>query len=118
MINNKLKFNLRNMESNKIIIDLNKSMNACSFEETDIIHKAEFDRVRKLIDSKIKDNESKDSLIRGRYNDTITILGSRGSGKTSFLMSVLHYCEKERNKDIEIIELMILRLLRKKGIYF
>ena len=106
------------MESNKIIIDLNKSMNACSFEETDIIHKAEFDRVRKLIDSKIKDNESKDSLIRGRYNDTITILGSRGSGKTSFLMSVLHYCEKERNKDIEIIELIDPTLIEEKGHIF
>ena len=43
------------MANDKIIIDLSKSLNARSFEGTDIIHKTEFDRVKKLIDDKIKD---------------------------------------------------------------
>ena len=45
------------MANDKIIIDLSKSLNARSFEGTDIIHKTEFDRVKKLIDDKIKDND-------------------------------------------------------------
>ena len=104
------------MGNDKIIIDLSKSMNACSFEGSDIIHKAEFDRVKKLIDDKIEDNENNDFKILGRYNDTITILGSRGSGKTSFLMSILQTYNGHKN--IEIIELIDPSLLRKKGTYF
>lgn len=104
------------MENYKIIIDLSKSMNARSFEGTDIIHKAEFDRVRKLIDDKMKDNENNDSKIRGRYNDTITILGSRGSGKTSFLMSILQKYNGHDN--IEIIELIDPTLIEEKGHIF
>lgn len=64
------------MANDKIIIDLSKSLNARSFEGTDIIHKTEFDRVKKLIDDKIKDNDNNNPKICGRYNDTITILGS------------------------------------------
>ena len=51
-------------------------MNARSYDEADIIHKTEFEKVKKLIDSKIKkieDNKNTDYKIHGRYNDTITI---------------------------------------------
>lgn len=109
------------MENDKIIIDLSKSLNARSFEETDIIHKAEFERVIELINDKItkaNDGNSNCIEINQRYNDTITILGSRGSGKTSFLMSILYHCEKERNKDIEIIELIDPTLIEEKGHIF
>ena len=41
------------MANDKIIIDLSKSLNARSFEGTDIIHKTEFDRVIELINNKI-----------------------------------------------------------------
>lgn len=104
------------MENEKIIIDLSQSMNSRSFEGTDIIHKAEFDRVIKLIDSKIEENKDKGSETYGRYNDTITILGSRGSGKTSFLMSVLHYYKKDKN--VNVIELIDPTLIEEKGHIF
>lgn len=109
------------MANDKIIIDLSKSLNARSYDEADIIHKTEFEKVKKLIDSKIKkieDNKNTDYKIHGRYNDTITILGSRGSGKTSFLMSIIHYCEEEKNKDIEVIELIDPTLIEEKGHIF
>ncbi len=109
------------MGDKKIIIDLSQSMNARSFKDTDIIHKAEFNKVKKLINGKIekiKELGNNDSEIIGRYNDTITILGTRGSGKTSFLMSVLHYCEKEKYKDIEVIELIDPTLIEEKGHIF
>lgn len=104
------------MANDTIIIDLSKSLNARSFEGTDIIHKTEFDRVKKLIDDKIKDNDNNNPKICGRYNDTITILGSRGSGKTSFLMSILQ--KYNGHDDIEIIELIDPTLIEEKGHIF
>ncbi len=84
--------NNKTAEGQKIIIDLTESMNSRSFEESNIIHKAEFKKVIALINDKIKNvRELKDENCDGqnRFNDTITILGSRGSGKTSFLMIFL-----------------------------
>lgn len=107
------------MGNDKIIIDLSKSMNACSFEGSDIIHKTEFDRVIELINNKItkfKEDDKNYIEIHKRYNDTITILGSRGSGKTSFLMSILQ--RYNGHDDIEIIELIDPTLIEEKGHIF
>lgn len=107
------------MANDKIIIDLSKSMNARSFGETEIIHKSEFDRVVELINNKIikpKEDSNNCIEIHKRYNDTITILGSRGSGKTSFLMSILQ--KYIGHDDIEIIELIDPTLIEEKGHIF
>lgn len=107
------------MENNKnITIDLSRSMNSRSFEGNEIIHEAEFERIEKLIDNKINniDTDSSKSSIRNRYNDTITILGPRGSGKTSFVMSVLKKYEKDEN--VEILELIDPTLIEEKGHIF
>ena len=104
--------------SNTIIIDLSSSMNSRPFEKEEIIHNAEFERITELIDSKIN-NVSKDcskSSIRNRNNDTITILGPRGSGKTSFVMSVLK--KYETSDDVEILELIDPTLIEEKGHIF
>lgn len=76
-----------NHSPNSITINITESMNTRSFEKTEIIHKVEFDKVKKLINDKIekiKKEEHKGPKNISRYNDTITILGTRGSGKTSF----------------------------------
>lgn len=107
------------MGNDKIIIDLSKSMNARSFEGSDIIHKTEFDRVIEFINNKItklKEDDKNYIEIHKRYNDTITILGSRGSGKTSFLMSILQ--RYNGHDDIEIIELIDPTLIEEKGHIF
>lgn len=104
--------------SNTIIIDLSSSMNSRPFEKEEIIHNAEFERITLLIDSKIN-NIKKDcskSSIRNRNNDTITILGPRGSGKTSFVMSVLK--KYETSDDVEILELIDPTLIEEKGHIF
>lgn len=102
-------------ESNTIVIDLVKSMNSRSFERSEIIHQAEFNKVLELIDHKIKHlDKNDDSQVR--FNDTITILGSRGSGKTSFLMSVLK--NYKNNDDVEVIELIDPTLIEEKGHIF
>ena len=40
------------MVNKKIIIDLSQSMNARSFKDTDIIYMAEFNKVKKINDSR------------------------------------------------------------------
>ena len=114
------------MADNKIIINLSKSLNARPYDEADIIHKTEFDKVIELINNKIiktknkiiktKDDKNNCIEIHKRYNDTITILGSRGSGKTSFLMSILQ--RYNGHDDIEIIELIDPTLIEEKGHIF
>ena len=104
--------------SNTIIIDLSSSMNSRPFENEEIIHKAEFERITELINNKINniDADSSKFSIRNRYNDTITILGPRGSGKTSFIMSVLK--KYETKNDVEILELIDPTLIEEKGHIF
>lgn len=107
------------MADNKIIINLSKSLNARPYDEADIIHKTEFNKVKELINNKIiktKDDKNNCIGIHKRYNDTITILGSRGSGKTSFLMSILQ--TYNGHDDIEIIELIDPTLIEEKGHIF
>lgn len=111
--------NNKTAEEQKIIIDLAESMNSRSFVETKIIHKVEFKKAIRLINDKIeKAKHIKDRNYdeRNRFNDTITIFGSRGSGKTSFLMSVLKNYEK--NDDVEVIELIDPTLIEEKGHIF
>lgn len=107
------------IEEQKIIINLTESLNSRPFEGTNIIHKAEFKKVIDLINDKIdKVKKTKDNNCdeRNRFNDTITILGSRGSGKTSFLMSILK--EYEKNEDVQVIELIDPTLIEEKGHIF
>lgn len=110
---------MEHTEITGVKINLNTCMNSRAFDDTEIIHKAEFEKAKKLIDTKldsINDENHNNNNIRKRYNDTITILGSRGSGKTSFLMSVLsHY---ENHTQIEIIELIDPTLIEEKGHIF
>lgn len=106
-----------------IVIELSECMNARSFEPNKIIHKTEFERCVELINSKIEkidrnQNSVNDTFIRTRYNDTITILGARGSGKTSFLMSVLNHYNNKENPNIEILPLVDPTLIEEKGHIF
>lgn len=107
-----------------IVIELSECMNARSFEPNKIIHKTEFERCVKLIENKIEQlppkyaNLDNDNVIRTRYNDTITILGARGSGKTSFLMSVLNHYNNKENPNIEILPLVDPTLIEEKGHIF
>lgn len=107
-----------------IVVELAECMNARSFESEKIIHQTEFIKCKKLIENKIEmllsidKNSENDNVVRARYNDTITILGARGSGKTSFLMSVLNHYNNKENPNIEILSLVDPTLIEEKGHIF
>lgn len=105
-----------------IIINLSESRNAQKFSKDNLIHVKEFERVNEWIDQRLKDidkitehgyNDNRSESVR--LHETITVLGTRGSGKTSFLLSVLDECSK---KDIEIINIIDPTLIEEKGHIF
>ena len=113
---------MENKKDDLLVIDLEGCMNARSFRSDKIIHQAEFKKCTRLIDNQIEhlpkneDNSNSENIIRTRYNDTITILGTRGSGKTSFLMSVLNHYKDSR--DVEILNIVDPTLIEEKGHIF
>ena len=106
-----------------IIINLSESRNAQKFSSCNLIHAIEFDYVISWINQRLAyinniqpNNISLEQTNFTRLHETITILGTRGSGKTSFLLSIL---ENYRNsKDIEVIKIIDPTLIEEKGHIF
>lgn len=97
-------------------IILSESHDAKSFETGNIIHEGEFKKAKSWIDNQLK--EAEDAMKKRGYSQeaqakTITILGGRGSGKTSFMKSLMAAYQKEG--DVELIELIDPTLIEEKG---
>ncbi|WP_367209601.1 P-loop NTPase fold protein [Sphingobacterium sp. R2] len=97
-------------ETNTTII-LNESTNAKKFNDKNIIHLSQFNAVKSLISKfLIEDLDSNHS------HNTITLLGSRGSGKTSFLLSLEN--ELKSHEEIEVLNIIDPTLIEEKGHVF
>lgn len=117
-----------------ITINLNQSLYARGFNDNERIHHNAFSRAEKLIDAQVKDAEQFDDGYLTdnstqdfvRYYNTISILGERGAGKTSFLMSLKHdYLyqsnttnENDKGKDIQLLPIIDPTLFEEKGHLF
>lgn len=108
-----------------IVIILNQSVNAKDFSAPDknegkkteigtLIHWLELERVLEIIKKK-KPQNGEDAKIVNLHN-TITVLGTRGSGKTSFLLSVKKVVGED--KDIEVLDIIDPTLIEQKGHVF
>lgn len=109
-----------------IRIILQESTNAKAFSEDELIHREEFIKAKEWIRKQIEiatqeiynakhltEEEKKAKKIR--LHDTITILGSRGSGKSTFIYSLL----TEYKKEDEVIIINIdPTLIEEKGHIF
>lgn len=89
-----------------VVINLDDSTYARSFETANLVHIREYDHVLDLLDKQIDkigeyDRQCKEwdeePYTYRTYNNSIAILGGRGSGKTSFLKSVLRYYHSGTN---------------------
>lgn len=100
--------------SKNITINLSKSENATNFKVGEILHVAELQKVQEDIESFLEDIE----LYPGeRYlHKAITILGSRGSGKTSFLLNLNRFYEN--NPSVSVLEIIDPTLIEEKGHVF
>lgn len=114
----------------EIIINLSNSSDARNFndgDQGDLIHQPEFKKVTGWIEGRIaqiKDRNAKvkryhtdtDSKVKERPHDAITILGTRGSGKTSFLLSLI--TKYEESNDIAVLRIIDPTLIEEKGHVF
>lgn len=101
-----------------IIIPLEKSTNATKdFTLNNLIQLRSFDKISSIINEnllKIDENIKKEISCEDedRYHEAITLLGNRGSGKTSFLLNLESYIkEKEKKGEINSLDLCFLKIL-------
>lgn len=100
----------------QVVIELSKSTNAKRFAVNNLIHLNEFEKAKDWIDTRIKKIDDGEIDEKERLHDTITILGSRGSGKTTFLLSLLD--SYTSGKDAEVIDIIDPTLIEEKGHIF
>lgn len=87
--------------SNDVVINLRSSKEAKQLKQADIIHKTEFEEAVKWIKNSINLAVQNTNNNQAEHlHDTITMLGTRGSGKTTFLLSLReHYKDDTRIHD-------------------
>ena len=99
----------------EVQIILSESQNAKPYEESQMIHQIEFDKVKKLIAKQVGEADSKHTEV----HHTISVFGERGTGKTSFLESILDYYScKNEGKDICVLDLIDPTMIEEKGHVF
>lgn len=98
-----------------IIIDLNESLDAKELKEEELIHREEFETAKGLITRSLTNIP-----LKGQKDDfeheTITILGTRGSGKTTFLRSLMNKFRSESK--FAVTRLIDPTLIEEKGHIF
>lgn len=99
----------------EVNIILNESLNARSFDESNMIHQLEFEKVKKLIAKQIAEAD----LSHAEVHHTISIFGERGTGKTSFLESVLqYYSNNSVDSQTCVLDLIDPTMIEEKGHVF
>lgn len=99
----------------EVQIILGESQNAKPYEESQMIHQIEFEKVKKLIAKQVGEADSKHTEV----HHTISVFGERGTGKTSFLESILDYYScKNEGKDICVLDLIDPTMIEEKGHVF
>lgn len=76
----------------QVVIPLNISTNATkNFNENNLIQATSYDKIEKIIKKNLAQVMEKHNSItkdNTRFHESITVLGNRGSGKTSFLLNL------------------------------
>ncbi|MGY3055666.1 hypothetical protein ACVWYG_003887 [Pedobacter sp. UYEF25] len=100
-----------------VTIDLSQSIDAKEFNKESIIHQTEFSNAIRLIDNDIFQLTKSNNNSLQHIHSAITVLGTRGSGKTTFLLSLReHY--RITNPRVAILEMVDPTLIEEKGHIF
>ena len=83
----------------QITICLEESKYAHGFDQENNIHSFNFNRVLNLIDNQVSKKGGQKSIysVDHQYN-TISIFGNRGTGKTTFILSILQQIQTTYEK--------------------
>lgn len=102
-------------EKRTIIIDLDNSLYAHAFTREQQIHQVDLDKAMDIIRNQVNRldlNEDADVFLSHIYR-TIGVFGDRGSGKTSFMISLLNRCKNEMKK-VEVLRMIDPTLVEHK----
>ena len=102
-------------EKKTIIIDLDNSLYAHGFTSEQQIHQEDLDKAIGIIQNQMKQHEvSEDTdVFLSHIYRTIGVFGDRGSGKTSFMISLLNRCKTEI-KEVEVLRMIDPTLVEHK----
>ncbi len=103
-------------DNRTIVIDLDNSLYAHDFKRDQQIHWADLNKVISIIRNQLKQievSENSDVFLTHIYR-TIGVFGERGSGKTSFMISLLNKCKNELEKDVEVLRIIDPTLVEHK----
>ena len=98
-----------------IIIDLDNSLYAHRFESEQQIHQDDLDKTIGIIRNQLRQidvQDNQDIFLTHIYR-TIGVFGDRGSGKTSFMISLLNKC-KEELQEVEVLRMIDPTLVEHK----
>lgn len=109
-------------KNSEIIIDLKDSTYARGFKTENQLHADELEKAYKFIDDQLKkakdySPKKEDSITLTRDYDTIGVFGDRGSGKTSFILSLLKGCrgnKENKYEDVEVLRMIDPTLVEQK----
>ncbi|MGN7820168.1 P-loop NTPase fold protein [Chitinophaga sp. 22536] len=111
----------------KVTIVLDNSDHAKEFDYANLVHQSEFEAIIKFISKALKLAEKDMGSDANHKHNTITLLGSRGSGKTSFLLSIANWIKDNEKKDkgididpssIQVLDIIDPTLIEEKGHVF
>ena len=99
--------NNQDPKESQITICLEDSKYAHGLKQEESIHSHNFNRVIQLIKNQVKklNTEKSPYNVEHQYN-TISIFGGRGTGKTTFILSLLQSIAKEYKNDAEILKII------------
>lgn len=99
--------NNQDRKESQITICLEESKYAHGLKQEESIHSHNFNRVIQLIKNQVKklNTEKSPYNVEHQYN-TISIFGGRGTGKTTFILSLLQSIEEEYKNDAEILKII------------
>ena len=104
------------MADNKtIIIDLDNSLYAHAFTDDQQIHQEDLVKAMEIIRRQLQNTGVKENsgVFLSHLYRTIGVFGDRGSGKTSFMVSLLTKCQKEL-KNAEVLRMIDPTLVEHK----
>ena len=102
----------------KVTINLSQSADAMKLDINNIIHQSQFNQAIKMIKSGLLKATDNKEETKEHIHEAITILGTRGSGKTTFLLSLREYIKKQKDLKVEILDIIDPTLIEEKGHIF
>ena len=114
------------MAEEQIILRPAADLHEQAFTDNKIVHQVELRQVLALIDrftDEVKQEtpsktKAEPAIDKRRVHHTITLSGSRGSGKTSFLKTLIAEIKSKSQYKIEVLEIVDPTLIEKKGHIF